>query len=69
MPRTSRMSAIITIDPLILPSTVIDYEVGAFVKSVEIDEKFVRSSVPFCPEYEFRIADAYGEELDPDVFT
>ena len=32
------LSATITIDPLILPSTVIDYEVGAFVKSIEIDD-------------------------------
>lgn len=48
---------------------MIDYEVGTFVKSIEIDENFVRSSVASCPEYEFRIADANGDELDPDVFT
>ena len=65
------IDAIITINPLILPSLVIDYEVGSFIKSIQFDENFIRSSVPNCPDYKFKFVslNGEGEELDPDVFA
>ena len=65
------IDATLTINPLILPSLVIDYEVGSFIKSIQFDENFIRSSVPNCPEYNFKFVSLKEEEneLDPDVFA
>ena len=47
--------AILTVDPTIVPSMIIDYQVGEFVKSISIDERRVGSTVSNCPDYIFSL--------------
>ena len=62
-------TAVLTIDPTIIPSTVIDYSLGAFVMSISFDEAKISSSVTDCPGYKFQFESQDGNLLNPDVFT
>ena len=62
-------TAVLTIDPTIVPSTVIDYSLGNFVMSISFDEAKISSSVTDCPDYKFQFESQNGNLLNPDVFT
>ena len=62
-------AAVLTIDPSIIPSPVIDYSLRDFVMSVTFDETKISSSVADCPDYKFQFESQDGNLLNPDVFT
>ena len=63
----------LTIDPLILSSTVLQYYIGDPTENEVLDANLVTSSPPpplgACPSLVFSLDDRFGGPLDPTIFT